>query len=66
MITSLSMWRSALLAAAIAGTSSTVASQQPADNLQRYVKTTFMVAMRDGVKLNTECTRRASRAGRCR
>jgi putative CocE/NonD family hydrolase len=48
------MWRSALLAAAIAGTSSTVASQQPADNLQRYVKTTFMVAMRDGVKLNTE------------
>ena len=45
---------SSILCAALLTLLEHVAAAQPSDNSQRYVKTTAMIAMRDGVRLNTD------------
>src|SRR6516162_4587388 len=46
--------RTSTLTLAIAASLAHIASAQQSDNTQRYVKTNYMVVMRDGVRLNTD------------
>src|SRR5215211_6082778 len=46
--------RYSILCIGLLATTATTATAQATDNTQRYVKTNAMIAMRDGVKLNTD------------